>query len=70
MEDQVASALSHWKGSGADLGGGFGVSEAPFAGFEDLAANVSAVLQDKKPPGWHRLEWTPHGSDAVPHMTY
>jgi len=70
LDDQVACALSHWKGQRASLGTGFGISGTGFTGFEDLAANVSAVLRGERPPGWHRLEWTPHGAGAVPHMTY
>mmetsp|Transcript_75899 Transcript_75899/g.210664 ORF Transcript_75899/g.210664 Transcript_75899/m.210664 type:complete len:480 (-) Transcript_75899:94-1533(-) len=69
IEDQIACALSHWKGDRAssDCCGMVGVD---FASFEDVTANVSAVLQGSGPPGWHRLEWTPDGDGAVPHMTY
>mmetsp|Transcript_65555 Transcript_65555/g.152281 ORF Transcript_65555/g.152281 Transcript_65555/m.152281 type:complete len:371 (+) Transcript_65555:55-1167(+) len=70
LEVQVACALSHWKGSPVAMGSGFGLTGSAYAGFEDLAANVSAVLRGEAPPGWHRLEWTPHGAGAVPHMTY
>jgi len=72
IENQVAGALSHWKGSRTTLGdsGGVGLSGGGFTGFEDLAANVGAVLRGVEPPGWHRLEWTPHGDGAVPLLTY
>mmetsp|Transcript_114662 Transcript_114662/g.320403 ORF Transcript_114662/g.320403 Transcript_114662/m.320403 type:complete len:426 (-) Transcript_114662:231-1508(-) len=70
LEDQVSSACRHWKGERATLGGGVGVSGTGITGFEDLAANVTAVLLGDEPPGWHRLEWTPDGAGAVPFETY
>jgi len=45
LEEQVVCALSHWKGEKMSLGLGFGLAESAFTGFEDLAANVSAVLR-------------------------
>jgi len=66
LEDQVACALGHWSGHRANLV----LEDAAFAGFESLAINVAAVLRGEAPPGWHRLEWTPHGNDAMSHMTY
>lgn len=75
IEGQVSNALSHWKGKRLAPGdaagaGGVGVSGSAFRGFEDLATNVGAVLHGAEPPGWHRLEWTPHGEGSVPYMTY
>jgi len=71
LRDQVDSALSHWKGAPVALGDRIvGASESGFEGFEDLAANVAAVLRGAEPPGWHRLEWTPHGAGAVAARTY
>merc|ERR1712008_428617 len=72
LEDQVACALGHWSGRRAKCadGAGLGLEDASFAGFESLTINVAAVLRGEAPPGWHRLEWTPHGTDAVSHMTY
>lgn len=49
---------------------GFGLEAGALESFEDLAANVAAVLHGTPPPGWHRLAWTPHGVGAVPHLTY
>jgi len=72
LEGQLSCAMSHWKGATAELGhlGGFGISGTLAAGFEDLAANVKAVLRGVEPPGWHRLEWTPHGAGSFAYMTY
>jgi len=71
LRDQVDSMLTHWKGAPTALGAdGFGASESGFEGFEDLAANVAAVLRGTEPPGWHRLEWTPDGDGAVATRTY
>jgi len=72
LEDLVACALGHWSGDRAKCiaGAGMGLEGAAFSGFESLSTNVAAVLRGEAPPGWHRLEWTPHGTDAVSHMTY
>jgi len=72
LETQVACALGHWCGRRAKCvaGAGLGIEGGAFAGLEGLAANVAAVLRGEPPPGWHRLEWTPHGAGAVSHMTY
>lgn len=70
LQEQVTSALSHWKGTEHSSVLGFGLDGMGFGGFEDLAANISAVLRGVTAPGWHRLEWTPDGADALPHMTY
>lgn len=70
LQEQVTSALSHWKGTEHSSVLGFGLDGMGFGGFEDLAANISAVLRGATVPGWHRLEWTPDGADALPHMTY
>lgn len=72
IERQLACARAHWKGQPIALSGSetLGLAGVLLTGFEDLAANIKAVLRGSTPPGWHRLEWTPHGAGAVPHLTY
>lgn len=70
IESQVATARSHWKGELSSLDPGIELIDTGFDGFEDLAANISAILRGVEAPGWHRLQWVPDGADAVPHMTY
>lgn len=77
IEDQVSSARSHWKGEkapvaahGAGPVGGVGLYGTDLTGFEDLCANIGAVLRGVDPPGWHRLQWTQEGEGSVPYMTY
>eukprot|EP00929_Paragymnodinium_shiwhaense_P023025 TRINITY_DN14514_c0_g1_i1.p1 TRINITY_DN14514_c0_g1~~TRINITY_DN14514_c0_g1_i1.p1 ORF type:complete len:597 (-),score=151.68 TRINITY_DN14514_c0_g1_i1:416-2098(-) len=75
VQSQVTNCLSHWKGQRTETlpgtdGACLGVDDLAYACFEDLSANVSAVLLGKKPPGWYRLEWTPSGVGAVPYKTY
>lgn len=73
LEGQVESALSHCEGAPERISrgpSGFGLTGCDMSGFEDLSVNVSAVLSGHTPPGWHRMEWTPHGAGAVPHLTY
>lgn len=70
LEDQVSCALSHLKGSAVQCSAGFGLVGEDVSSFEDLAANISAVVSGGVPPGWHRLEWMPHGAGAVAHFTY
>lgn len=72
IEGQVESALSHCKGPPERIfrGSAVGLTHCDVSGFEDLADNVSAVLSGHAAPGWHRMEWTPHGAGAVPHHTY
>lgn len=71
IQEQVRCALSHSKhGSAASFDRCFGFQEVEISGFEDMAANVLAAIRGQKPPGWHKLEWTPHGTGAVPHLTY
>lgn len=73
LEDQVESALSHCQGTAERVSmgpSGFGLTGCNFSILEDLADNVSAVLSGSSPPGWHRLEWTPHGDGGLRHHTY
>lgn len=70
LQQQVSSALGHWEGRPTSVQSAIGLEGMGFGGFEDLAANVSAVLEGRQAPGWHRLEWTPHGADALPMKTF
>lgn len=70
LQQQVSSALGHWQGAPTSVQAAIGLEGMGFGGFEDLAVNVSAVLEGRQPPGWHRLEWTPHGADALPMKTF
>jgi len=73
LSGQVESALSHCQGTPERISRGslgFGITGCDLSGFEDLSDNVSAVLSGHTPPGWHRMEWTPHGAGAVSHLTY
>jgi hypothetical protein len=69
LEHEVQNALGHCKASAEYLRkgrDGFGLAATGVSGFEALAENVSAVLSGYSPPGWERLEWTPHSSLAAP----
>lgn len=71
LEEQIHSSLGHSTGGSlTNIGSCFGCQGADIVGLEDMSANVLAVLQDQRTPGWHKLEWTPHGTGAVPHLTY
>jgi hypothetical protein len=71
LQDQVKNAVSHCQDASERIStGGFGLACNGIAAFEALADNVSAILQGHPPPGWHRLEWTPHGTSALPCHTY
>eukprot|EP00930_Biecheleria_cincta_P014414 TRINITY_DN12402_c0_g1_i1.p1 TRINITY_DN12402_c0_g1~~TRINITY_DN12402_c0_g1_i1.p1 ORF type:complete len:452 (+),score=123.26 TRINITY_DN12402_c0_g1_i1:77-1432(+) len=70
LHQQVSSALSHWEGKPTSVVSAIGLEGMGFGGFEDMAANVAAVLEGRQAPGWHRLEWTPNGDDALPVKTF
>jgi hypothetical protein len=71
LQDQVKSAVSHCQDAAESISkGGFGLVAVGASAFEALADNVSAICNSCPPPGWHRLEWTPHGTAAVSCHTY
>lgn len=71
LQDQVKNAVSHCQDASESIShGGFGLVATGIPAYEVLADNISAILRGSSPPGWHRIEWTPHGTAAVPCHTY